>query len=329
MADLLAILDFLGDGEFHSGEDLANRYSVSRTAIWKQIKNLNALLPMEIKSISGKGYQIEYPISVLNKNKIISSLATDYQTQLGQIDVLLTCKSTNQYLLEMIDQSSVQNRLVVAEMQTEGRGRRGRQWVSPFASNVYMSLLWGLDISIAEMAGLSLVVAIGIAKAMQNMGIKNVKLKWPNDIYVNNKKLSGVLLELRGESNSLCHAVIGMGVNVNMPETFCDRIDQAWTDMQTVLNSDVNRNEVVANILNELIPRLKEFNSEGFKNFMAEWKEYDLLEGKQINLINHLDKTEGIARGVDKYGALLLEKEGKLESIFSGEVSVREKCLTC
>ncbi len=327
MNDLLIVLAYLSDGQFHSGEDLATKLGVSRTAIWKKIQKLNGVLPVKIISVQSKGYKIEHPITVLNKNEIVGYLPVELQRQLNQIEVLLECTSTNQYLLDRSEQNQLKNHLVLAETQTQGRGRRGRHWVSPFASNIYMSLAWQMGISIAEMAGLSLVVAISVARALQKFEIKNVMLKWPNDIYVDSKKLAGVLLELRGESNSPCNAIIGIGVNVNMPGDAADKIDQPWMDMQQLLKKPVNRNEVVAMILNELIPRLQQFNNSGFSNFMAEWDSLDLLAGKSINIEGHMQLGEGVASGVDEHGALLVEHKGKLQALYSGEVSIRPKKL--
>ncbi len=323
MTDLLTLLNHLSDGQFHSGEDLAIELEVSRTAVWKKIRKLNEFLPNKIISVQSKGYKIEEPITVLNKKEILDSLLTKFHTLLQRVEILLECPSTNQYLLECLEQNQLKNCVVLAETQTQGRGRRGRYWVSPFASNVYMSLLWHLDISIAEMAGLSLVVAISVAKALQKFEIKNVKLKWPNDVYVDGQKLAGVLLELRGESNSPCHTVIGMGVNVNMPKNAASQIDQQWVDMQSLLKTNVNRNEVAAMILNELIPCLQQFNEKGFVSFVSQWEQFDLLAGHTINIEGHMHLSEGIARGVDKQGALLVESNGGINPLYSGEVSIR------
>jgi len=323
MTDLLILLRHLSDGQFHSGEDLAAELNVSRTAIWKQIKKLNVILSTKIMSIQSKGYKIEEPLSVLSEIEILDLLLDDVRKRLTSVEVLFVCPSTNQYLLEGLDKHKFKNKVVLAESQTQGRGRRGRDWVSPFASNVYMSVLWYLDISIAEMAGLSLVVAISVAQALQKCGVQNVQLKWPNDIYVEGEKLAGVLLELRGESNSPCHAVIGMGVNVMMPMDAAADIDQPWVDMQQLLKRKVNRNEVAAIILNELIPRLQQFNQGGFAGFISQWKPLDLLEGNTVNIMGHMHLNGGIARGVDENGALLVEHDGKVQPLYSGEVSIR------
>ncbi len=328
MTDLLILLDYLSDGQFHSGEDLAMELGVSRTAIWKKIQKLNRALPVKIISVHSKGYKIENPVAVLNKNAIMDSLSAEFHSQLNQLEVLLECSSTNQYLLEYLEKNQLKNCVVLAETQTQGRGRRGRHWVSPFASNIYMSLSWQMDISIAEMAGLSLVVAISVAKALQKFEVNDVMLKWPNDVYVAGRKLAGVLLELRGESNSPCSAIIGIGVNVNMPKDATNKIDQPWVDMQQLLNRQVNRNEVAAMILNELIPRLQQFNNKGFSGFTGEWEQLDLLAGKAITIEGHMQPGEGIARGVDKQGALLVEYKGEIQALYSGEVSIRPKNLS-
>ncbi len=327
MTDLLLLLDYLSDGQFHSGEDLAVELGITRTAIWKKIQKLNAILPVKIISVHSKGYKIKNPLTVLNKNRILDYLPAEFHSQLNQLEVLLECTSTNQYLLECLEQNQLKNGVVLAETQTQGRGRRGRYWVSPFGSNIYMSLSWQMGISIAEMAGLSLVVAISVAKALQKFGIDDVMLKWPNDVYVDGRKLAGILLELRGESNSPCSAIIGIGVNVNMPEDMADKIDQPWIDMQQLLKKQVNRNKVAAMILNELIPRLQQFNKTGFSGFMNEWEQLDFLAGKVINIEGHMQLSEGVASGVDKQGALLVEYKGQVQALYSGEISIRPKNL--
>lgn len=323
MTDILVLLDYLSDGEFHSGEAIAKQLNVSRTAVWKKIKKLNTFLPFEIHSIPSKGYKIDKPLNLLNRDEILTNLSAYSVINPQHLEILFECSSTNQCLLDRLANNQLDNHLVLAETQTQGRGRRGREWISPFASNIYMSLLWTLDISIAEMAGLSLVVAISVAKAIKKFGISNVMLKWPNDIYINNRKLAGILLELRGESNSPCNAVIGIGVNVNMPSKSGDSIDQDWTDMSRALKSSVNRNQVVAEILNELIPRLQRFNDHGFIEFIDEWKDLDLLADKPVKIEGHLSLSEGVAHGVDKHGALIVEHKGKSQALYSGEVSIR------
>lgn len=323
MAPILLLLDYLSDGHFHSGEDIAAELNVSRTTIWKQVKKLNALLPADILSVPGKGYKLSEPLVVLNKDKILSRMRAQIQPALEKIEILLDCPSTNQFLLEQMEASHTGNTLLLAELQTQGRGRRGRQWVSPFASNIYMSLSWGLSLSIAEMSGLSLVVAISVANALKKNALENIKLKWPNDIYVEKQKLSGVLLELRGESNNPCRAVIGIGVNVNMPVAAAKEIDQPWIDMRSIVGQSVDRNNLVASILDELIPNLALFEAKGFSAFIHHWKELDLLEGKAINIVGHASMKQGIARGVDEQGALLVEFENKVQPIYSGEVSIR------
>jgi len=323
MVNMLALLDYLSDGDFHSGEDIAALFKVSRTAIWKQIKKLNAMLPCEIASVSGKGYQLTESLAVLKTDTILFYTEKSLHSELHQVEVLLECVSTNQYLLDKVEDGCLENYLLLAELQTAGRGRRGRQWISPFASNIYMSLSWGLAISISQMAGLSLVVAISIAVAMRNHGIENIKLKWPNDVYVDGRKLAGILLELRGESNSPCRAVMGIGINVNMPQQAGDCIDQLWVDMKSLLGASVNRNKVIGSVLNELIPNLKLFEDKGFIAFIERWKEFDLLENKVVDISGHASLTSGIARSVDSQGALVVEFEKKTHHIYSGEVSIR------
>jgi len=321
----LALIQYLSNGDFHSGEDLANQFQVSRTAIWKQIKKINTLFPIEITSIPGKGYKMHPSMVILNQDAIVSGLLPDIRSQISKIEVMLSCASTNQYLLEHAEQDEGHTLIALSEMQSAGRGRRGRQWYSPFGRNIYMSVARNFDCAISELSGLSLVIAISLAESITALGVAGVTLKWPNDIYVGGSKLAGVLLELRGEFNSPCRAVIGIGMNVNMPAAseHESAIDQSWIDISQLLGAPQDRNQIVARIINDLIKNLVIFENEGFEIFMERWKEFDFLKNKAVNIHGGLLDKSGIARGVDPHGALLVEIEGNIEPVFSGEVSIR------
>ena len=325
MIEHLALIQYLSNGDFHSGEDLASQFQVSRTAIWKQIKKINTLFPIEITSIPGKGYKMHPSMVVLNQDAIVSELLPDIRSQISKIEVMLSCASTNQYLLEHMEQHEGHTVIALSEIQTDGRGRRGRQWHSPFGRNIYMSVARNFDCAISELSGLSLVIAISLAESITALGVDGVTLKWPNDIYVRGSKLAGVLLELRGESNSPCRAVIGIGINVNMPalSEHESEIDQSWIDISQLLGAPQNRNQIVARIINDLIKNLVIFENEGFEIFMERWKDFDFLKNKAVNIHGALLDKSGIARGIDQHGALLVEIDGNIEPVFSGEVSIR------
>ncbi|MGB1091882.1 MAG: biotin--[acetyl-CoA-carboxylase] ligase, partial [Oceanobacter sp.] len=200
------ILTLLADGRFHSGDDLGAELGVSRAAVWKHIKKLEEL-DVPISSVKGKGYRLHDDIELLDPDVIRAQLSH----RLDRLDTLLTVDSTNTYLLEQAADHMGKRFAALAEMQTGGRGRRGRHWVSPFGKNIYLSLLVTLPGEVGQQFGLSLVTAIAVEQALTKQGIDGISLKWPNDVYLNGRKLAGILLEARQSQPGFCQVVIGIG----------------------------------------------------------------------------------------------------------------------
>ncbi len=217
----LHILQTLSDGEFHSGEALGNALGISRAAIAKHIKSLSEW-GVDIYRIQGRGYQMARPMPLLDEAKLMVG-------SVQKLELIPVIDSTNQYLLDRVNESE-KGRICLAEYQTNGRGRRGRQWISPFGSNLYLSMYWRLDAGMAAAMGLSLVIGIAAVEALEAMGIEGVKLKWPNDLYYQDKKLAGILVEMSGQAGGAAHLVIGMGLNIGMPDVQ-PNIDQPWTTL--------------------------------------------------------------------------------------------------
>ena len=235
----LAILKLLSDGKFHSGEELGEKLNVSRAAISKHISVIQEW-GLEIYRLKGRGYALSTPIELLRKEMINHSQLPDPEL-LGVVD------STNQYLLNNMTMLE-HGQSCFAEYQSAGRGRRGRRWVSPFGSNIYCSLYWCLDDGLAATMGLSLAIGIAVVDALESLGCENLKLKWPNDIYWNNRKLAGILIELSAQSGGAAHIVIGVGVNVELDERFNSEIGQPWIDLKTILNQSSIRNKLANEI---------------------------------------------------------------------------------
>lgn len=315
------VLSILADGKFHSGQALGKALGVSRSAIWKQIKVIEES-GLEVYSVKGRGYRIPGGLDLLDRALIEEGLEPAVHSQLKHIALNLIIPSTNAMAMDAVYQNG-HGSLYLAEQQTAGRGRRGRNWASPFASNLYFSLTWQFNNGAAALEGLSLAVGIALVRGLKQLGVDGVQVKWPNDLLWRGKKLAGVLLEMSGDAAGECFVVIGVGLNVRMPETAAEGIDQPWTDLQQALGVAPSRNGLLAALMNQLVPVLEQFSSEGFMPFKEEWQGVNAHRNQQVSLHIGNRQEQGVCRGVDRAGALLLETEGELQAFHGGEVSVR------
>ena len=215
------ILTLLADGQFHSGEEVGQALGVSRAAVWKHMKKLDEL-DIPYSSVKGRGYRLQDDIELLDEKRIQEALSQ----RLDILEILLDVNSTNTYLFERAADHMGKRYAVLAEKQVGGRGRRGRQWVSPFGKNIYLSLLTSFAGGVASLEGLSLMTAIAVEKAMARLGVGDIGLKWPNDVYARGKKLAGILLEVTGEYSSHCQVVMGIGLNLSLSEKDAAQIEQ-------------------------------------------------------------------------------------------------------
>jgi BirA family biotin operon repressor/biotin-[acetyl-CoA-carboxylase] ligase len=312
------LLALLSDGKFHSGEDLGRALGISRAAIWKSLKSL-PLIGVEVDSVRGRGYKLRAPIELLDRSEILASVGPPARESLGSLEILRQVNSTNNYLFNEIGRVS-RGSVCLAEIQTAGRGRRGRQWISPFGSNIYLSLLWSFNDGPAKLSGLSLAIAVGCARALQRVGVDRIGLKWPNDVLYRGRKLAGILLEVVGESNGPCHVVIGVGVNIGMPREAA--IGQPWSDVRES-TENVSRSTLAGVLIEELILVLKDFELRGFAEVRDEWIALDEFAGRQVSLEFSHETIKGVARGIDPTGFLLLQTSDGLRRFASGEVSLR------
>jgi len=315
------LIALLSDGAFHSGERLGTALGISRAAVWKMMKGLEAM-GLEVHAVSGKGYRLAKPLELLDESVIRSQLGADSVALLEELEVHQAVDSTNAYLVQRAVSGSPGGIACFAEYQENGRGRRGRQWVSPFGGNIYLSLLWRFQEGAGRLGGLSLAVAVAVMRALADCGLRSAGLKWPNDILVNNKKLAGILLEVAGESNGPCYAVIGLGVNFDMPVHATHVIDQAWIDMRSCGVSE-GRNIVAGRILHHLLLAIPQYLHTGLDAFTEEWRKWDLMTNQSIVVLQGEDKRYGVARGIDERGLLLVEDEQGIHCFSSGEVSLR------
>lgn len=316
----MQLVSILADGKFHSGTELGEMLCVSRAAVWKHIKKLEAS-GLLLESVKGKGYRVFEGRKLIQPERVLAFLSPPVQSCIKQINYTLSTGSTNADAFAAIQQGEQRGLLVVTESQTAGRGRRGRSWVSPFASNLYFSLVWSFEGGAAALEGLSLVVGVAVAKALESLGVQGIQLKWPNDVWLEGKKLAGVLLEMSGDASGFCQVVIGVGVNVAMSEAEGESVDQAWASLQEY--NEINRNQLLICLLEQLVSDLSVFSVEGFSAYKGQWLHYDACNGREVSLNGLQQVTQGIARGVDDSGALLLEVGERLVVVNAGEVSLR------
>lgn len=318
------LLPLLADGEFHSGQDLAGELGISRTAVWKQINRLVAESGVDIESVKGKGYRIPGGLDLLDAARITAQMDPRARALMTGLDILDSVDSTNAEAARRAEQGASAGLVCTAEQQTAGRGRRGRQWVSPYAGNLYVSLLWEFDQGAAALEGLSLAVGVAVARALRGCDVPGVQLKWPNDVLHGGAKLGGILLEMSGDASGVCRVVIGIGLNVAMPPTAAGAIDQAWTDIRTICGDrHPGRNRVLAALLNALLPLVADFQQQGFAHWREDWQSLDAFADTPVILHSGGAPLAGVARGVDERGALQLETGSGMQTIYGGEISLR------
>jgi BirA family biotin operon repressor/biotin-[acetyl-CoA-carboxylase] ligase len=315
---MLTLLKLLGDGKFHSGQALGEALGVSRTAVWKQLQQLEAELNIDIHKVRGRGYKLENPLSLLNAAGI-SSVAGNAAA--WPVVVYDSIGSTNAAVVNLIAENFPAPFVVVAERQTAGRGRRGRKWASPFGENLYYSLALRIDGGMRQIEGLSLLIGLAVLKTLREAGVQGAGLKWPNDVLVGQRKIAGILLELVGDPADVCHVIIGVGMNVNMRAT--EEVDQLWTSLKLELGILFSRNELAGKLTRNIEEYLSVHQESGFEVFRPEWERNHLWQGRAVSLHAGNEVVEGVVLGIDAQGALRLQVASG-EKVFSGgELSLR------
>lgn len=315
----------LADGNFHSGEELGQLFGVSRTAISNHIKVL-VELGLDIFSVHGKGYRLAESIKLLDKNFIGEAIGKP-----NSIDVFPIIDSTNEFLMSKIRRnkdlslSLADGHTVLAECQTSGRGRRGRTWISPFGSHIYFSQYRKMEEGLAAAAGLSLAVGVAVKAACEAITGVELQLKWPNDILYKGQKVAGILVEAEGQSDGVCHLVIGIGINIDMPVDSGSKIDQSWTDLKTLADVDVDRNAIAIALCKQLNIVMEEYRVNRLDNLYLKWNQANAFKDKVVNIISNKSQQMGRCLGIDQSGALILENisDSRRFKVFGGEVSLR------
>lgn len=314
-----AVIEQLSDGQFHSGEAIGALLGVTRTAVNQYISDVQEL-GVDVFRITGKGYRIQEPLQLIDYNKIAQAMGTTDHNFI--VERVVT--SSNDTVKQLLHEKTLTSGFaVLAEAQTEGRGRRGKRWLSPFGSNLYMSMYWQLEQGMSAAMGLSIALGTAVAQVITELGIGDVEVKWPNDILVNGKKIAGILVELEGQALGVAHAIIGIGLNLNMPALLHQDIDQPWTDIRTELGRSFDRNQLATQLMLKCRECLAEYEATGLKSFFSRWQQFDRLKGKPVRVIMGSKEILGIAEGIDDTGAILVSYNGTTERFHAGEVSLR------
>lgn len=307
----------LADGRFHSGETLGATLGISRGAVWKQVAALETL-GLDVFRVPGRGYRLARPLELLDRDRMLERLGPRVPERLFVFDSI---DSTNAWLAA---NGGDEVAVCLAEHQTAGRGRRGRGWISPFGANLYLSLNWPFASLPPDFPALALAAGVAARRALRDLGFERISLKWPNDLYAAGAKLGGILLEMRGEPPGPCRVIAGIGVNVAMPHTAGGEVDQAWTDLARLGGGKApSRNALAAALIAHWLDAFGEFEREGFGGFRQEWREADLLAGRDVEISDGRRVLAGRALGVAADGALEVETVAGVQRVVAGDASLR------
>ena len=316
-----ALLRRLADGEFHSGEVLARQFGVARATVNNALRDVESY-GLTLYSVRGRGYRLARPLQWLDVEAIRAGLGAERDAL--HIEILDYATSSNALLLQRAFQGAAGGSVLAVEWQSAGRGRLGRTWFSGLGDALTFSLLWRFESGLAALSGLSLAVGVAMMRALTGLGVPGVGLKWPNDVLLNEGKLAGILLEAQGDMLGPSAVVIGIGLNLTVPETLRGRIDQAVSDLASLEMPVPERNLVLAVLLKNLAKVLREFSEHGFAPLRAEWESYHAFQMRPVKLsLPDGLLVVGTVMGVTDEGALRLATEQGEKIFHAGEVSLR------
>lgn len=315
------LLRRLSDGKFHSGESLAGQLNLSRASVWKALEGLDET-GLSLYRVRGRGYRLAEPIQWLDKAEILAHLGA--QAGFFELEMLDCAESTNTWLMQQAASGAPNASVVITELQTRGRGRRGREWRSGLGGALTFSLLWRFNQGAGFLSGLSLAVGVALIRALKSSGLQDIRLKWPNDVLFQHAKLGGILCEIQGDMLGPSAAVIGIGLNLKLADSVKAGISQAVTDIATISGAMPDRNRLFAALLLELAGVLSEFESHGFAPFRDEWTSHHACQNQPVKLLlPDGSRQDGVVRGVTDDGSLLLQTRTGKRSFNSGEISLR------
>ncbi len=315
------LLRLLADGDFHSGEALAQQLGISRSSVNNALANTSRY-GLELYSVRGRGYCLAHPLQWLDVAVIGSHLGP--ANKHFQIEIMDCAASSNTVLMQRAAQGAPSGKVLAVEWQSGGRGRMGRTWHSALGTALTFSLLWRFECGLAKLPGLSLAIGVALIRALHELGVKGVSLKWPNDLLGPTGKLGGILVEAQGDMLGPSAVVAGIGLNLALQEQVLQRVNQPVNCLADVALEIPERNRLLAAILLELHQVLGKFALSGFAPLRLEWERYHSAQGQKVQMLHpNGDHVEGIARGVTDDGSLILETAQGRHLFNAGEISLR------
>lgn len=323
MSTRAEILRLLSDGSFHSGTDLGKKLGITRAAVCKNVHQL-AQAGLEVHRVTGRGYKLDTPLRLLERAQILKWLGAAAADIRDRLHVLDEVDSTNRYLAEQIvTDRDINGTTCVAEAQPGGRGRRGRSWITTPYCNLMLSMAWRFPGGPGLVSGLSLAAGVALLRALEEYGVSDAGLKWPNDVLWDNRKLAGLLVDVQGEAAGPTRIILGIGINGYISPQDATHIDQPWIDLQGISGETTDRNRLAALVLRQLLGMFRQFEARGFAPFRAEWQERHLFQGRRVRLLQGEREFTGTAEGIDETGGLIIRHARNRQVFHSGEVSLR------
>lgn len=318
-AEILSLLR--ESGTYVSGQELCERFGVSRTAVWKAINQLKKE-GYCIEAVQNKGYLLVQEDEVFGQNELESRMQTKWAGH--PVTFYSQINSTNLQAKLDAENGAGQGALVVADMQTAGRGRRGRSWCSPAGTNVYFTLLLKPEYTADKASAVTLVMAMAVAEGIRETCGTEPGIKWPNDIVIDGKKACGILTEMSVERDFIHYVVIGVGVNVGLQE-FVPEVAATATSLQQECGRRVPRAALTANIMKAFEKYYETFlETLDMSGLLEDYNRLLVNRGKEVRVLDPKGEFTGISRGINRLGELLVERsDGNVEPVYAGEVSVR------
>jgi BirA family biotin operon repressor/biotin-[acetyl-CoA-carboxylase] ligase len=317
------VLQLLTSGEYVSGEKIGHKLGISRMAVSKAIKRLKEN-DVPVTSVSGRGYRLQRDYQLLDRQRMEKLL--DQQGLHGcELHVLESVASTSDYLLDLDQKSGVNVSVCLTEEQAQGRGRRERSWVATPYRNIIMSIACQFENGMADLSGLGVVAGISIIEVLHTFGLdEEIGLKWPNDIVWQDRKLGGLLIDVKGEHDGPCRAVLGFGLNLSLSESDADALDQPFTTLEEIHDEPIDRNALIVDLIVGLAGMLQSYPSKGISHWHEAWQFHDRLYQRPVTVIRGDESIIGTALGINEQGGLMVSQEnGEAMHFYSGEVSLR------
>lgn len=316
------LFKILADGQFHSGQELADSVGVSRTAVWKHLASLRDK-GVELVAVRGKGYRLDSRVELLETQTIRAHLHSTSAMILQELNVCYQLDSTSRVLRDQLSHSPIHANVILAEYQKQGRGRGANQWWSAPGAGLCLSIGWHFESVPGTLSALSLATGVVLVECLAAVGRQRIRLKWPNDLVYASAKLGGILIESRGQLAGAVDVIIGIGINIDMPAGLASGIAQPVTDLKQVYGFCPSRNLLAGSIINGMFDMLHNYTRHGFESYIERWRQLDITRGNMAVLHQPVGNVTGQVVDIDENGFLIMSVDGTLSRYSSGDLSLR------